>query len=399
MNIFSASRLCCLLVCICVFKTLNAQKAAFFFSAHQDDWQLFMSAHAVSQHKQGAKMVFITLTAGDAGQGQKGPGRMPYYQARENGAVLSQKFLADIKDTSLTMIESWTEVEGHKIYTYRYKNTVSYFLRLPDGNGGGTGYKSTGAQSLKQLFAYNKPVEAIDGSAMYKNWNELVGTLKKIIISEGSKAQYSNIFSAETDSTINPGDHSDHVVTSMAAQEAVAGMPHIGSVSFIDYYSARLHGNRSVEQMQNAAALHACDVIGMTNGGYNSNWEPGHNAWLSREYFRMVRFATPLQTPLAPRPGDDYKNLTPLIAYVNTDSTYFKNSLKVGLEVPEPGTVSLRLLTAAGEVFSSFEIAVTGPGNIEFKTGKVLPPGHYILEAWLNKKMKDVKLVTLIEKK
>ena len=45
------------------------QRVAFYFSAHQDDWQLFMNPSAFRDVLDGAKCVFIHMTAGDAGLG------------------------------------------------------------------------------------------------------------------------------------------------------------------------------------------------------------------------------------------------------------------------------------------------------------------------------------------
>src|SRR5687768_5615926 len=41
---------------------------AFYFSAHEDDWQLFMNPNAYNDvHKSSTKVVFVYMTAGDAG--------------------------------------------------------------------------------------------------------------------------------------------------------------------------------------------------------------------------------------------------------------------------------------------------------------------------------------------
>ena len=40
---------------------------------------------------------------------------------------------------------------GHSIYRVSYRNTVGYFLRVPDGHWSGDGYYETGFESLKRL--------------------------------------------------------------------------------------------------------------------------------------------------------------------------------------------------------------------------------------------------------
>src|SRR6266545_4755671 len=44
-------------------------KVSFYFSAHEDDWQLFMNPSAFQDVVGKAKTVFVHLTAGDAGLG------------------------------------------------------------------------------------------------------------------------------------------------------------------------------------------------------------------------------------------------------------------------------------------------------------------------------------------
>jgi hypothetical protein len=58
---------------------------AFYVVAHQDDWQLFRGQQAWSDIQSGAQIVFIYLTAGDAG-GDRGVG---WWEAREVAALES----------------------------------------------------------------------------------------------------------------------------------------------------------------------------------------------------------------------------------------------------------------------------------------------------------------------
>lgn len=66
----------------------DLQRIAFYFAAHEDDWQLFMNPAAFYDViDANTKTVFIHMTAGDAGLGTNSGGRKhPYYAARENGA-------------------------------------------------------------------------------------------------------------------------------------------------------------------------------------------------------------------------------------------------------------------------------------------------------------------------
>src|SRR5687768_1225187 len=74
----------------------DTNTVAFYFGAHPDDWQLFMNPNAnYDVQTPSNKVVFVYVTAGDAGLGLGNGGRaQPYYLARENGAKLSVKFEA-----------------------------------------------------------------------------------------------------------------------------------------------------------------------------------------------------------------------------------------------------------------------------------------------------------------
>ena len=89
---------------------------------------------------------------------------------------------------------------GHPIYRIGYRNTVSYFLRVPDGNPLGAGYAHTGFQSLKRLAdGDNNALAAVDGTTAYHGWNDLMTTLRKIIDFERGHAAAVQLNVAELD--------------------------------------------------------------------------------------------------------------------------------------------------------------------------------------------------------
>ena len=109
-----------------------------FTVAHQDDWQLFMNPEAYhGMDEPQEKAVFIHVTAGDAGAGAGGE-PVPYYLAREEGALRAVRFMANAADPSIgkgaRMDSAQVERGGHGVQRYAYANAVVYFLRLPDGN-------------------------------------------------------------------------------------------------------------------------------------------------------------------------------------------------------------------------------------------------------------------------
>jgi hypothetical protein len=108
---------------------------AVFLSAHPDDFLLFNNPSFDAAAD--ARMIYIFVTAGDAGLGA-GPANAPYYLAREAGAIRSIRFMADAaRPWQEAATPSNVTVNGHSIYKYSYRSSVAYFLRLPDGNGAG----------------------------------------------------------------------------------------------------------------------------------------------------------------------------------------------------------------------------------------------------------------------
>jgi LmbE family N-acetylglucosaminyl deacetylase len=92
----------------------------------------------------------------------------------------------------------------------------------------------------------------------------------------------------ELDTTINPNDHMDHRYTAIAVRDAMQSYPCIDWIYHTDYAIKSKARNLSA-----AAADIKAGVWGVTNSGlvdfnHQTTWEPNHNVWLGREYFRTV---------------------------------------------------------------------------------------------------------------
>ena len=98
---------------------------AFYFAAHEDDWQLFMNPNAYHDVQTvSTKVVFVYLTAGDDGAGLGNAGHsQPYYLARENGAKVSVMFMADADKSPVMPADSMTFIAGHAIKRWLYRDT------------------------------------------------------------------------------------------------------------------------------------------------------------------------------------------------------------------------------------------------------------------------------------
>jgi hypothetical protein len=264
-------------------------KVSFYFAAHEDDWQLFMNPSAFQDVIGGAaKTVFVHVTAGDAGLGTGLGGRKhPLYLARENGAEAAIRFMVDADSLPSERVVSRQSVNGHSIYRVSYRNTAGYFLRLPDGDASGNGFAETGYRSLKKLADGQIPdLAAIDGSADYHGWSDLVATLRAIVDDERGRAPSIQLNVAETDPAINPNDHSDHLMTAKAALDAVKDAPCVRRVYYVDYASSRLPENLKPRQRDMESSVFAVTLAGVLALDHRTFWQHYDESFVGRNYYR-----------------------------------------------------------------------------------------------------------------
>ena len=271
-------------------ETKRPDKVSFYFAAHEDDWQLFMNPSAFQDViGAAAKTVFVHLTAGDAGLGVGMGGRKhPFYLARENGAEAAIRFMADANTVPAERVAAPMSFNGHAIYRVSYRNTVSYFLRAPDGNASGAGYAETGFQSLKRLATgENNILRAVDGSAAYEGWEDLVATLRAIIAYERGGARLIQVNVAETDKRINPQDHTDHLMTAKVALDAVKETSCVRKVYYVDYASSRLPQNLDAQQRDMESSVFAVTLAGIQAMDHSTSWHHYDHSFVGRNYFRV----------------------------------------------------------------------------------------------------------------
>jgi FlaG/FlaF family flagellin (archaellin) len=282
-----------LLVIFGLFK-LNAQNVTYSIQAHQDDWQLFMSDSLSKDVAKGNKIVFITVTAGDAGEGA-GFSQNSYFQVREYGSMRSAKFLMDLYAPAPTRAPDSTRVviNGHSIIKYTYLNAVNYYLRLADGDLSGAGYPNTGNRSLKRFFENLVPnMSSVDGTATYISWTDLVGTVQQIMVNERggtTNTAIMNVASLDTirGTGINRGDHQDHLFSSVLGQQAAATLPWCGIVEYVDYNSAIL---LSPGRMAFSSGIYGAYAWGLHEKRFPAPYDQTHRAWLPpQEQYVIVR--------------------------------------------------------------------------------------------------------------
>jgi len=216
--------------------------------AHQDDWQLFMGDIIAGRIRSGADVVFIYLTAGDDGRDSL------YWATRERGALESTRIAAAgvAIDTAVTC--SIAKALEHAIRKCTIANTESYFLRLPDGRRDGSGFARHSYQSLRKLRARRiTSISAVDGSAAYNSWADLVATLTALI-GEGSMDRTVTIHTSDPSVVVNPHDHFDHRMSGLLVA-ASHRKNNWNAAYYTGYALASRAANRSKDQSRQKVAL------------------------------------------------------------------------------------------------------------------------------------------------
>ncbi len=180
------------------------------FVAHQDDNLLFINPDEYTDIHAGASVQVVCLTAGDDGLGAS------YWQGREQGEMAAAAYMTGVKNY---WTQSTFSVNGHPLAlaTLTRSTRITFlFMRLPDGNGDGSGFASTNYESLQKLWTGSISVmHAIDGSTSYTK-QDLINTLAGIM----GSYQPNVIRTQDYVGTYGNGDHSDHYTTAYLTRAA-----------------------------------------------------------------------------------------------------------------------------------------------------------------------------------
>ncbi|KAK6824451.1 hypothetical protein RU639_004910 [Aspergillus parasiticus] len=179
--------------------------------AHQDDDLLFLSPDLLHEIQGGRRVRTVFLTAGDAGEVSNG-----YWEQRQAGSQAAYAQMADVSDI-------WTQsdagIEGKNIPTFTLDGNPDVslvFLQLPDGNGLGDGFPSTGSASLQKLWQSEiSSIQTVNGSTSYTS-DELLDTLATLM----SDFNPDRINTQDYAHAYGDGDHSDHHTTAYYVQKA-----------------------------------------------------------------------------------------------------------------------------------------------------------------------------------
>lgn len=260
--------------------------------AHEDDWQLFMGDRIAASLNAGDSMTFVYLTAGDDGRDSS------YWRTRESAALQSMRVAINPSAPSLVASCLDTSVHRHLIRACALGATMSFFLRLPDGRRNGAGFERYSRESLRKLRTRRiVTITAVDGSATYSGWNDLVETVGELI---GSNRQNINAMVHTTDPsvTINPHDHFDHRMAGLLVTDARKSRGW-DATYYLGYALATRAANRSTAQARTKSVIFRAYDAEMIAA--NKAWSAyaEHPAFYSqcmlRTYFRRA--------PKSPAPG------------------------------------------------------------------------------------------------
>lgn len=262
---------------------------AFYVSPHQDDWQLFMVPRALAdlrKPKHECKVVFIYLTAGDAGFVTPAD---EYWRGREMGAINSLRAVRGLRDDP-KVATTVDVVCGHPIVTLRMmENTVSYFLRLPEDS---LKTRPVDPMAAPSAGAELRPLG--QETDCFANWNDLVTTLAQILRNE-SYGTENRPFSWVNYLDPDYGQHLNHIVAGHCIEEAMAmteldnlpGKVEFKREKFLDYRTKDFPKNVSwLELYTKRRIFRTYDRVAnlVSNGRYGSHQYGEYLSWLRRQY-------------------------------------------------------------------------------------------------------------------
>ncbi len=301
--------------------------------AHMDDDLLFLSPDIDNMIAGGRCVRTVVLTAGDAGESST------YWLGREAGGRAAYNVLLGVPTST-----GWTTgdagIAGHPItlFTSNADSRVSLaFLRLPDGDGDGAGFASTGNQSLQKLYQGSiSSISAIDGSTSYTKAS-LTTTIRQLMSSFGADT----ILTQDWVGSFGDVDHSDHHAAAYFTREAHQGYsaPHT-AYSYEDYETWGLPQNVfGAELAKKSSAFYAYGAHDAATCSSAATCAGGpFETWLLRQYVKATETGGSASAP----------HLAVSASAVNVGSVTVGQSASATFTVSNTGTGPLTFSTVTG---------------------------------------------------
>ncbi len=356
---------------------------SFYVIAHQDDWQLFMGSNAFKDIRAfdhstvqfaSNKVVFIYTTAGNIHDDDdkkscvcKDPydtsSRLPYWKVREAGSKNSIHLAAcrsgKVQGAGFPYAPNdEVTINGHTITRYRFKNTVSYYLRMKTGEYG------------YWTYFPNNQVNTVDNSSNYIDWADFVNTLYYIFKEEMTNdvKDSSAVFNfPDINMEVNPEDHNDHYLAGRAGLIAVRLLTKETNIAyqqnlFVDYYLSKLPENISLKNCQEKSSLIGAYCLSLLDYNAWAEFDDLYLEWTRRSYYRQVNSTT--------LPGTDYNCLL-----MDMDTLALKiypnpanNITWLKFNQPLKSPVELRITTISGAMVFKENLNLDEQNNIPINT-------------------------------
>ena len=129
---------------------------------------------------------------------------------------------------------------------------------------------------------------AIDGSTTYNSINDLRNTIKAIVTSEKFTSGNITFNVADTDNTINPGDHSDHLYSSFIIRDIANSFENSWSNLYQEYNTGSKAINLINHDFLISAGTWGANCSGLSDTFHSSTWNDAHNQWIGKQYYRTI---------------------------------------------------------------------------------------------------------------
>ncbi|BGP13217.1 hypothetical protein JCM10213_005013 [Rhodosporidiobolus nylandii] len=181
--------------------------------AHADDDLLFQSPDLLGDVQGGGCQTTIIMTAGDSGTTGS-----TYFSARESGNQAAYAQMAGVSNA----YTEFSAVFGGQPITVRTltgaPNVQKVYFRLPDGNMDGSGFPTTGYQSLRML--YFGSISTITNQPKTATFS--LATLRQALGEIITALQPTTIRTLDHMSDYDSGDHADHLTVGRLTAELQA---------------------------------------------------------------------------------------------------------------------------------------------------------------------------------